>query len=78
MVIKNFITFLTRGRTQSFDSERRSYDQLKLVDFTRYDFLIRIDFKFLSILTFIGLNACKIMTYVGPIRSSPKEEAHQI
>jgi hypothetical protein len=84
-VLENFITFLTRGRTQGFDSERRSYDQLKLIELTIYDFLIRVDFKFLSILTFIGLHGfqspsypctciCKIMTKAGLIRSSPKEK----
>jgi hypothetical protein len=37
-VLDNFITFLTRGRNQGFDSERRSYDRLKLIELTRYDF----------------------------------------
>jgi hypothetical protein len=62
-VLDNFIAFLTRGRTQSFDSEQRSYDQLNLVDFISYDFLIQNNFKFLSILTFIGLNGFQISSY---------------
>jgi hypothetical protein len=51
-VLENFITFLTRGRTQGFDSERRSYDQLKLIELTRYDFFnssrfqVPFDFNF--------------------------------
>jgi hypothetical protein len=51
-IIGHFITFLTRGRTQNFDFERITYDQLKLVDFTRYDFFnsnrfqVPFDFNF--------------------------------
>jgi hypothetical protein len=37
-VIDNFITFLMSGRTHDFDSEPRSYDRLKLIKLTRYDF----------------------------------------
>jgi hypothetical protein len=36
-IIENFINFLTRGRTQCFNSEQRSYDQLKSIELTRYD-----------------------------------------
>jgi hypothetical protein len=36
--IDHFRTFLTSGRTQSFDSEQESYDQSKLIKLTRYDF----------------------------------------
>jgi hypothetical protein len=35
---REFKTFLMSGRTQDFDSESRSYDQLKLIKLTRYDF----------------------------------------
>jgi hypothetical protein len=86
--LEHFITFLRRSRTESFDSERISYDQLKLVDFTKYDFFTRIAFKFLSILSFVGLNGfqsssysctciCNIMSYVGPIYFSAKEKLAQ-
>jgi hypothetical protein len=37
-IIENFLTFLTRGRTQIFDFKQRSYDWWKLVELTRYDF----------------------------------------
>jgi hypothetical protein len=37
-IIKHFITFLTRCRTQGFDFKQKSYDQLKLIELTRYDF----------------------------------------
>jgi hypothetical protein len=37
-VLENFITFLTRDRTQGFDSEQRSSNQLKLIELKRYDF----------------------------------------
>jgi hypothetical protein len=39
-VLENFITFLTMGRTQNFDLERRNYDRLKLNGLVRYDFFI--------------------------------------
>jgi hypothetical protein len=39
MILENFITFLTRGRTQNFDLEQRNYDHLRLSDITRYGFL---------------------------------------
>jgi hypothetical protein len=48
-VLDNFITFLTRGRTQNFNFERRNYDYLKLIELTRYDFqfkLISSSFQF--------------------------------
>jgi hypothetical protein len=41
-VLENFITFLMRGRTQNFDLERRRYDWLKLIEFTRYDFHFKL------------------------------------
>jgi hypothetical protein len=55
-IIEHFRTFLTRVITQSFDFEQESYDQLKLMDLTRYDFLVRIIFTFLSIISFVGFN----------------------
>jgi hypothetical protein len=48
-IIEHFINFLTRGRTQNFDSERRSYVQLKLIEFRRFDF------QFKSISSFFQL-----------------------
>jgi hypothetical protein len=88
-VIENFITFLTDGRTQDFDSEARSYAQLKLVELKRYDFQFKLIFKFLSVLIFIRFNGpqsssysctcvCEIMKNAAPIRSSPKDFFCQI
>jgi hypothetical protein len=85
---EHFITFLTRGRTQGFDSERRSYDRLKLIELTRYIFFNSNEFQVPFDLTSVGLNSfqsssnsctCiyKIMTYVGHICSSPKEKLAQ-
>jgi hypothetical protein len=37
-VLENFITFLTMGRTQNSDLERRNYDRLKLGSVTSYGF----------------------------------------
>jgi hypothetical protein len=37
-VLENFITFLTMGRTQNFDLERRNFERLKLNGLVRYDF----------------------------------------
>jgi hypothetical protein len=37
-VIENFITFLMSGRTQNFNYEPRSYDQLNLIELIRYNF----------------------------------------
>jgi hypothetical protein len=48
-VLDNFITFLTRGRTQNFDLERRNCDRLKLNDTISYDFSLRVNFKFLLV-----------------------------
>jgi hypothetical protein len=36
-VLENFIIFLTMGRTQNSDLERRNYDRLKWNDIMRYD-----------------------------------------
>jgi hypothetical protein len=52
MILENFVTFLTRGRTKVFDSERRSYDQLKLGDLLRYDSFL--------VLTFVDCIASKV------------------
>jgi hypothetical protein len=57
-LIEHFITFLTRGRAQNFNFERRTYDQMKLIDITRYDFLFWINFKFPLVLTFIDRMVC--------------------
>jgi hypothetical protein len=63
-VIDNFVAFLTRGRTQNFDFERRSYDQLKLIGPTRYDFQFELISSFLSVVTFIGLDGFQSSSYL--------------
>jgi hypothetical protein len=35
---REFHNLSINGRTQGFDFERRSYDRLKLVELTKYDF----------------------------------------
>jgi hypothetical protein len=70
------------GRTQNFDLERRSCDQLKLSDIINYDFYFELISSFFW---FVFQNSsysckciCKIMIYVSPIRSSRKEKFCQI
>jgi hypothetical protein len=41
-ILENFITFLTKGITRNYDLERRNYDQSKLNNIIRYNFLILI------------------------------------
>jgi hypothetical protein len=86
-VLENFITFLTMGRTQNSDLERRNFDRLRLNDIIRYDFHFELISSFFRFLTFVRLKGfqsssysctCIIMAYVGPIRSSPKEKLCQI
>jgi hypothetical protein len=85
-VLENFVTFLTMGRTQNFDLERRNYDRLKLNGLVRYNFLLLfllcVNFKFLLVrfqrLYYSYKCICNIMQYVGHIRSSQKEKVYQI
>jgi hypothetical protein len=37
-IIEHFVTLLMRGRTHNFNFKWRSYDQMKLIELTGYDF----------------------------------------
>jgi hypothetical protein len=86
-VLNNFITFLSRGRTHGFDSEQRCYDQLKLIELTRYNFqfesIVSFGFNFCCLNGFQRSSysctcKCKIMTNTSPICSSQKEKLANI
>jgi hypothetical protein len=62
-IIEHCITFLKRGRTRNSDSEQRSYDQLKLLELTRYDFQFEVISNFFLVLTFVGSKGFKVLIF---------------
>jgi hypothetical protein len=85
-VIENFITLLTKGRTQNFYFDWRSHGQLKLIGPTIYDFPFESISIFLSLVTFVGLHGfqsssywctciCEILTKCGSYMFLTKRKA---